>query len=219
MKLPVYTRSGTEAGREVELDEAVFGLEPNDHVIWLDVRSIQAARRQGTHKTKERGEVARSRRKLYRQKGTGNARAGDAKSPLRKGGGTIFGPQPHEYSVRVNRKTKQLARRSAIAHKLSGDAFRVVENVELDAPKTKEIAEMLAGHKLADQKVLFLTAGRDDVLYRSGRNIPKLAVQDATQVSTLDLMSAKLVLVEEGALEALTETLRPKGKRTAAAEA
>ena len=106
MKLPVYTRSGAEAGREVELDEAVFGLEPNDHVIWLDVRSIQAARRQGTHKTKERGEVARSRRKLYRQKGTGNARAGDAKSPLRKGGGTIFGPQPHEYSVRVNRKTK-----------------------------------------------------------------------------------------------------------------
>ena len=219
MKLPVYTRSGAEAGREVELDDAIFGIEPNDHVIWLDVRSIQAAGRQGTHKTKERGEIARSRRKLYRQKGTGNARAGDAKSPLRKGGGTIFGPKPHEYKVGVNRKTKQLARRSALAHKIAGEAIRVIENIEMDAPKTKEMADLLSGHELAGQKVLFLTDGRDDVLYRSGRNIPKLAVLDATQASTLDLMSAKLVLVEEGAIETLTETLRPKGKRTAEAPA
>ncbi|MEM1056672.1 MAG: 50S ribosomal protein L4 [Bacteroidota bacterium] len=215
MKLPVYTRSGAEAGREVELDDAVFGIEPNDHVIWMDVRSIQAAGRQGTHKTKERGEVARSRRKLYRQKGTGNARAGDAKSPLRKGGGTIFGPQPHKYKVGVNRKTKQLARRSAIAHKLTAGAIRVVENIELDAPKTSEIASMLSGHELAGQKVLVLATSGNDTLYRSGRNIPKLAVLDATQASTLDLMGAKQVIVEEGALEALTEALRPKGKRTA----
>ena len=216
MKLPVYTRTGSEAGREVELDDAVFGIEPNDHVIWLDVRSIQAAGRQGTHKTKERGEVAKSRRKLYRQKGTGNARAGDAKSPLRKGGGTIFGPKPHKYSVGVNRKTKQLARRSALAHKLRADAVRVVENIDLDAPKTSEIASLLSGHGLADQKVLFLTSG-SDVLYRSGRNIPKLAILPATQASTLDVMSAKQVILEEGALDSLTDALRPKGKRTRAA--
>ncbi|MEL6614880.1 MAG: 50S ribosomal protein L4 [Bacteroidota bacterium] len=219
MKLPVYTRTGSEAGREVELDDAVFGLEPNDHVIWLDVRSIQAAGRQGTHKTKERGEIARSRRKLYRQKGTGNARAGDAKSPLRRGGGTIFGPKPHEYSVGVNRKTKQLARRSALAHKLRGDAVRIVEDLEMGVPKTSEIATLLANHELAGQKVLFLTASGDDVLYRSGRNIPKLTVQPATQASTLDLMGAHHVLVSEGAVETLTDALRPKGKRAAAPDA
>lgn len=219
MKLPVYTRTGSEAGREVELDDAIFGIEPNDHVIWLDVRSIQAAGRQGTHKTKERGEVSKSRRKLYRQKGTGNARAGDAKSPLRKGGGTIFGPKPHEYKVGVNRKTKQLARRSALAHKLRGDAVRVVENITLDAPKTSEIASLLSSHEMAGKKVLFLTASGDDVLYRSGRNIPKLTVQPATQASTLDLMSAHHVLVAEGAIETLTDALRPKGKRAEAAGA
>ena len=216
MKLPVYTRSGSEAGREVELDDAIFGIEPNDHVIWLDVRSIQAAGRQGTHKTKERGEVAKSRRKLYRQKGTGNARAGDAKSPLRKGGGTIFGPKPHEYSVSVNKKTKQLARRSALAHKLRADAVRVIEDINLDAPKTREIASMLSGNQLDGKKVLFLTDGRDDVLYRSGRNIPKLSIQDAAQASTLDLMGASQVILSEGALETLTNALRPRLKKNAA---
>ncbi|OZC03725.1 50S ribosomal protein L4 [Rubricoccus marinus] len=215
MKLPVYTRTGSEAGREVELDDAIFGIEPNDHVIWLDVRSIQAAGRQGTHKTKERGEVAKSRRKLYRQKGTGNARAGDAKSPLRKGGGTIFGPKPHKYSVGVNRKTKQLARRSALAHKLRNDAVRIVENIEMAAPKTSEIATLLSGQSMESKKVLLLTAGRDDVLYRSGRNIPKLTVKDAAQASTLDLMGAAQVLLTEGAVETLTDALRPQGKKTA----
>src|SRR5690606_32531803 len=136
MKLSVYSRDGRETGRTVELDEAVFGVEPNDHVIWLDVRAIQAHGRQGTHKTKERSEVARSTRKLYRQKGTGNARAGDAKSPIRKGGGTIFGPKPHAYRVGVNKKTKRLARRSALAYKAQNDGLRVVEDFSLDAPKT-----------------------------------------------------------------------------------
>ena len=216
MKLPVYSRDGSETGRTVELDEAVFGLEPNDHVIWLDVRAIQAHGRQGTHKTKERSEVARSTRKLYRQKGTGNARAGDAKSPIRKGGGTIFGPRPHTYSVGVNRKTKQLARRSALAYKLQGEAVRVVEDVTLDAPKTREVAELLKQSGLADQKVLFLTAGADDVLYRSGRNLPKLTIRPAAEASTLDLMHAQAVLLQEGAVEALTEALRPARKPTAA---
>jgi large subunit ribosomal protein L4 len=219
MKLPVYSRDGRETGRTVELDEAVFGVEPNDHVIWLDVRAIQAHGRQGTHKTKERGEVARSTRKLYRQKGTGNARVGDAKSPTRKGGGTIFGPKPHEYRLDVNRKTKQLARRSALAYKLQNEALRVVEDVTLDAPKTREVAGLLKGSGLAGKKVLLLTAGPDDVLYRSGRNLAKLTIRPAAEASTLDLMGAQAVLLQEGAVAALTEALRPSTKPTASSEA
>ena len=207
MKLTVYTRTGAEAGREIELDDAVFGLTPNDHAIWLDVKAIQAHMRQGTHKTKERAEVSKSTRKLYRQKGTGNARAGSAKSPTRKGGGTIFGPRPHEYNPRVNRKTKQLARRSAIAHKLTAGGLRVLENLVLDAPKTRDIAQLLKGNGLTG-RVLVLTNGNDDVLYRSARNLPGVEVCDATQASTLDLMKARTILLQEGAVEALTSALR-----------
>lgn len=216
MNLPVYTRDGAEAGRTVALDEAVFGIEPNDHAIWLDVRSIQAHGRQGTHKTKERSEVARSTRKLYRQKGTGGARAGDAKSPTRKGGGTIFGPRPHKYTVRVNRKTKQLARRSAVVHKLRADAVRIVEDLQLEAPRTREVVSLLAANGLSGRKVLLLTNGPQDVVYRSGRNIPKLEIRDAAQANTLDLLGAGVLLIQEGAVEALTEALRPAARATAA---
>ena len=215
MKLPVYTRDGSEAGREVELDDAIFGIEPNDHVIWLDVRAIQAHQRQGTHKTKERGEVAKSTRKLYRQKGTGNARAGSAKSPLRKGGGTIFGPRPHEYKLQVNRKTKQLARRSALAHKLRGDAVRVLEDFQLDAPKTRDVASALKSNGTTSGRTLVLTNGLDDVLYRSARNIKGVVVCDAAQASTLDLMGAKTIVLQEGAVEALAAALRPAAKASA----
>lgn len=217
MKLTVYTREGAEAGREVEFDDAVFGIEPNDHAIWLDVRAIQAHQRQGTHKTKERSEVAKSTRKLYRQKGTGNARAGDAKSPIRKGGGTIFGPRPHEYNVRVNRKTKQLARRSALAHKLQGEAVRIVEDLQLDAPKTRDVAQMLKGNGLSG-RVLVLTNGRDDTFYRSARNVKGVEVRPAAEASTLDLMGARTILLQEGAVDALTQALRPAPKAGAAAE-
>jgi large subunit ribosomal protein L4 len=214
MKLPVYTRTGAEAGREVELDDAVFGLEPNDHAIWLDVRAIQAHMRQGTHKTKERAEVSRSTRKLYRQKGTGNARVGSGKSPTRKGGGTIFGPRPHEYNVRVNRKTKQLARRSALAHKITGGALRVLETFTLDAPKTRDIAAVLKSHGVSG-RVLLLTNGLDETLFRSARNIPGVEVRSAAEASTLDLMGARTLILSEGAVEALTEALRPSTKPTA----
>ena len=218
MKLPVYTPDGSEAGRQVELDDAVFGIEPNDHAIWLDVRAIQAHKRQGTHKTKERSEVAKSRRKLYRQKGTGNARAGDAKSPLRKGGGTIFGPRPHEYKLQVNRKTKQLARRSAIAHKLNDGSLRIVEALQLDAPKTREVAAMLKGNADGKRRVLVLTDGVDDTFYRSARNIQGIEVRDAAQASTLDLLGAHAIVLQEGAVEALTSALRPATKSASAAD-
>ena len=218
MKLPVFSRTGTETGRQVDLDDAVFGGEPSDHAIWLDVRAIQAAARQGTHKTKERAEVAYSTRKLFRQKGTGGARRGSRKSPLLRKGGTIFGPKPHDYVVRVNRKTKQLARRSALAYKLRDEAFRVIEDFAFDAPKTRDMAAILKDGGLAGKKVLFLTNGHDETLYRSGRNLPKLRMRAATAASTLDLLDAQAVIVQEGALDALTKALRP-GKVAEATEA
>ena len=219
MELNVYSRSGSDTGRTVTLDERVFGGEPNDHAIWLDVRAAQAHARQGTHKTKERAEVAYSTRKLYRQKGTGHARAGSAKSPIRKGGGTIFGPRPHTYSVNVNKKTKRVARRSALVYKLREDALRIVEDFQLDAPKTREVVDLIKGHGLDGRKVLVLTGERDDVLYRSGRNIPGVAVMEAAQASTLDLMQAQTVLLQEGALDVLTRVLSATGKPEVAAEA
>ncbi len=219
MKLTVYTRQGSDAGRTVELDASVFGIEPNDHAIWLDVRAAQAHARQGTHKTKERSEVRGSTRKLYRQKGTGNARVGDVKSPTRVGGGTIFGPRPHTYSVGVNRKTKQLARRSALTYKAQNDALRVIEDFTLDAPKTREIVGLLRSAELEGKKVLLLTGASDDVLYRSGRNIPGLTVRSATGASTLDLVSAQVVLMQEAALGALTDALGKKERDEATADA
>lgn len=214
MKLTVYNRAGNKTKRTVELDDAIFGIEPNDHVIWLDVRAIQAHDRQGTHKTKERGEVSKSRRKLYRQKGTGNARAGDARSPIRRGGGTIFGPKPHEYRLGVNRKTRQLARRSAMAYKVQSESLRIVEDFSMDEPKTSEMASVLSALDLTGKKVLLLTAGVDNMLYRSGRNIPRFTVCPASDVSTLDIMNAHVVLVQEGAVNGLSDTLRPAVKAT-----
>jgi large subunit ribosomal protein L4 len=209
MEISIFDRNGADTGRTVALDDSVFGIEPNDHVIWLDVKAIQAHGRQGTHKTKERSEVAYSTRKLYRQKGTGHARAGDRKSPVRVGGGTIFGPRPHEYRVGVNKKTRRLARRSALAYKLQQDALRIVEDFALDAPKTREIVGILNGLELGGRKVLLLTAEHDEVVYRSARNIPRIAVRRAADASTLDLMDAHVVLLMEGAVEPLTELLRP----------
>jgi large subunit ribosomal protein L4 len=219
MNLPIYTREGSDAGRTVELDESVFGIEPNDHAIWLDVRAAQAHARQGTHKTKGRSEVRGSTRKLYRQKGTGNARVGDKKSPTRVGGGVAFGPRPHTYSVGVNRKTKQLARRSALTYKAQQEGLRVVEDFGMDAPKTRDLAGLLASHELAGRKVLLLTTVHDDILYRSGRNIPKLTVLQATGASTLDLMSAQVILLQEGALSALSAALGKSDTTEAAAPA
>lgn len=212
MNLSVYNHSGAETGRTVELDDSVFGLEPNDHVIWLDVKAIQAHGRQGTHKTKERGEVAYSRKKLYRQKGTGNARAGDRRSPVRVGGGTIFGPKPHEYRVGVNKKTRRLARRSALSHKMQQSAVFIMEDLKLDTPKTQTIANTLKNLDFATNRVLLLTPQADDVLYRSSRNIQGLTVRPASEASTVDLMGAKTIILLESAVTPLTEALRSSRK-------
>lgn len=207
MELQVYTIDGSEAGRSVSLDESIFGIEPNDHVLWLEVRRIQANGRQGTHKTKERGEVAGSTRKLYRQKGTGMSRAGSAKSPIRKTGGRTFGPRPRSYNMNINKKTRQLARRSALSYKAQGDFLRVVADSEFDTPSTRQLIGMVENMDLAGQKVLFLTAGHNPALYRSSRNVAKLHVQEARNVSTFDLLNAKVVVLQEGALDVLNETL------------
>lgn len=211
MEAKVYRRDGSEAGRNVELNSSVFGVEPNDHAIWLDVRRVQSNARQGTHKAKERGEVAGSTRKLYRQKGTGNARAGSAKSPIRKSGGTIFGPRPRDYSLKVNRKTQAVARRSALAYKAREEAIRLVESLAMEAVSARELASLLKALQLSETRVLVLTNGYNPALYRSGRNIKKVTVREARNVSTLDVMQAKVVLVEEGALDALTAQLAANG--------
>lgn len=210
MELKVYTLDGAETSRTVTLDEAVFGVEPNDHAIWLDVKAIQANGRQGTHKVKERSENAHSTRKLYRQKGTGGARAGDAKSHLRKGGGTAFGPRPRSYAQDVNKKTKLVARRSALAYKAREEgAIRVIEGLSFEAPSTKRMAQALGKHGFDGRKVLVLTEAHAPDVYKSGRNLPGVEVMPATQASTLDIMQAQVLVLPEAALTALTQALLP----------
>lgn len=215
MEVSIYGSDGTPTNRKATLDPSIFEIEPNEHVVWLDVRRIQASARQGTHKAKERNEVHGSTRKLYRQKGTGYARAGDAKSPIRRSGGTIFGPRPRDYSFKVNRKTSRLARRSVLTYKAQNDAFRVVDELSVDAASTKSLVALLAGLDLTDKKVLLLTGEHRPSVYRSSRNLPKVAVKEASLASTLDILQADVVVLEESALGVLQEQLGEA--RTAAA--
>ncbi len=210
MKLKVLQRDGSEAGRTVTLDKSVFAIEPNDHTIWLDVKRVQASGRQGTHKAKERAEIKGSTKKLYRQKGTGNARAGSIKSPLRRGGGTVFGPRPRNYGIKINRKTQALARRSVLSYKAKGDAIRVIEDFSFDAPDTNEMQRMISALELGNASVLLLTSAHEANVYRSSRNLPRFKVLEATQASTLDLMHAKTLLIQEGAVKSLSAQLGAK---------
>ena len=207
MEVKVYGSDGSATGRSVALDPSVFEMEPNDHAIWLDVRRIQANSRQGTHKAKERSEVRGSTRKLYRQKGTGFARAGDAKSPVRRSGGTIFGPRPRSYGFKVNRKTSLLARRSALSYKASDGAIRVVEDFVLSDIRTKDVVAFLAALDLSDSKVLLLTNEHRPEVHRSSRNVRKVKVTEARKVSTLDVLGADVLVVEETALETIGNLL------------
>ena len=207
MELKVYHRDGSETGRSVAMEESVFGIEPNDHSIWLDVRRIQGNGRQGTHKAKERSEVAGSTRKLYRQKGTGHARAGDIKSPLRRSGGTVFGPRPRSYGIKVNKKTQQLARRSALSYKAKDEAIRVLEDFQLERPDTRELLGLIDSFELGDSKVLLLTSAHSENVYKSVRNIPRFRVVEARHVSTIDVLDAQYVIVQEGAVALLNSLL------------
>jgi large subunit ribosomal protein L4 len=190
----------------VELPEEIFGAEPNDHVIYLAVKQYLAAQRQGTHKVKTRLEVKGSSKKLHRQKGTGGSRKGNLRNPLYKGGGTIFGPKPRDYDFKLNRKVKDLAKISALAHKAKGNAIVVVEDIKLDAPKTKSFTDALKKLNVDGKKILFvLPAEYDQNLYLSLRNLPKVEGTMLTDINTYDIVNAEVLVLSEGAAKVFAE--------------
>lgn len=208
MELSVYTIEGKETGRAAFLSDRVFDLEnPNDHAIYQDVRLIMANQRQGTHKAKERAEIAGSTKKLYRQKGTGNARVGSAKSPTRRHGGRIFGPRPRTYGFKLNKKVKTLARKSALTYKAKDGKIKVVENFEFEAPKTKQYIEILGNLEMSGKKTLLVTTETNQNVYLSGRNLPKTEVIPVADLNTYDILNAEELILMEGAVEVINERL------------
>ena len=207
MEINVLSIKGQETGRKVTLNESIFGIEPNDHVIYLDVKQYLANQRQGTAKTKERSEHAGSTRKLIRQKGSGGARRGDIKSPLLKGGGTVFGPKPRDYGFKLNKKVKQLARRSALAYKVKEDALLVVEDFDMEAPKTKDFINITKNLKVDGKKLLLVLPKVEKNVYLSARNLQKTEVMTATDINTYKILNADVLLIAEGSLQAIDEVL------------
>lgn len=212
MKLNVFKKDGTDSGQAVELSDAIFAIEPNDQLIYEDVRSYQANQRQGTASTKGRSEVRGGGKKAFKQKGTGGARRGSLRSPLLKGGGTVFGPQPRDYSVNLTKKMRQLARKSALTYKAREAALIVVEDFSFDAPKTQAFLSILQALKLADRKVLFLTAGTDANVYLSGRNLPKVSVLEANKPSTYEILDAQVIVLQQSAVPVLESTFTVKSE-------
>ena len=207
MELAVLNTLGQETGRKVVLSDAVFGVEANDHAIYLDVKQYLADQRQGTHKSKQRNEVAGSTRKLKRQKGTGGARCGSIKSPLFPGGGRIFGPVPRDYSFKLNKKLKRLARRSALTYKAQANAITVVENLALEAPKTKSVVALAEALKVADKKVLVVLPETNVNLQLSCRNLPYVKTVLASSLNTYEVMNASALVMVEGAENVLNVML------------
>src|SRR5205085_12057712 len=201
MQIDVLNIQGQATGRSVELPEEIFGAEPNNHVIYLAVKQYLAAQRQGTHKVKTRAEVQGASRKLHRQKGTGGSRKGNIRNPLYKGGGTVFGPKPHKYEIKLNRKVKDLAKMSALTYKAKENAIFVVEDLNLETPKTKTFMGILNSLKVGEKKIMFVTPDYNDNLYISSRNIPSVLATLLSDVNTYDLVNSEaLVLTESAAL-------------------
>jgi len=207
MKVDVYKIDGSKSSSKVELSDDIFGIEPNDHVIYLTVKAFLANQRQGTHKAKERAEVRGGGRKPWKQKGRGGARAGTTRSPLWVGGGTIFGPRPRNYRQKLNKKVLQLARKSALSYKAKADQIIVVEDFDFDSPKTKELLNILSALKINGKKTLLLTAGNRQKVYLSGRNLPKLSILEASNASTYDLVNNQLLLLQKSAVEEIQNSL------------
>jgi len=205
MQVDVLNRSGEATGRKVELPEEIFGIEPNDHVIYLAVKQYQAAQRQGTHKVKTRAEVKGASRKLHRQKGTGGSRKGNIRNPLYKGGGTVFGPKPHRYDIKLNRKVKDLAKMSALSYKAKANSIVVVEDFALDTPKTKEFQAILSGLNVADKKSLFILPEYNDNLYLSFRNLPKVTGSLLPEMNVYDLINSDVLVLTESAAKLFQE--------------
>jgi len=207
MKQEVYNIQGEGTGRQVDLPETVFGIEPNEHAVYLAVKAYLANQRQGTHKSKERNEIAGSTRKLKRQKGTGTARAGDIKNPMFRGGGRMFGPKPRDYRQRINKKVAQLARKSAFSSKMSDGSLVVVEDFSFESPQTKAYINILNSFEAANQKSLLITNDYEKEVYLSSRNLRKSKVLRADEVSTYDILYADKVVLSEGAVEMISKTL------------
>lgn len=206
MQIDVLKIDGKKTGRRVELPEDIFGVEPNEHVVYLAVKQYLAAQRQGTHKVKTRAEVKGASRKLHRQKGTGGSRKGNIRNPLYKGGGTVFGPKPHGYDIKLNRKVKDLARISALSAKAKDKAIVVVEDITLEAPKTKSFTDILGNLEVFGKKTLFVMPEYDDNVYLSYRNIPFVKGTLLSDINTYDVVNADVLLMTEGAAKIFTET-------------
>ncbi|HEY8782750.1 MAG TPA: 50S ribosomal protein L4 [Mucilaginibacter sp.] len=207
MEVNVLNISGKETGAKAQLSDSIFGIEPNDHAIYLDVKQFLANQRQGTHKAKQRNEIAGSTRKLYKQKGTGGARAGSVKSPLFNGGGRVFGPQPRDYSFKLNKKLKALARKSALSYKAQDNNIVVLEDFSFDAIKTKNYIQLTADLNVTDVKTLLVLGAANNNVYLSSRNLKKTKVITADQLNTYDVLNAGKLLLTAGALKTLEEAL------------
>ena len=204
MELSVYKIDGSESGKKVVLDEKVFGIEPNDHAIWLDVKQYLANQRQGTHKTKDRSEVAYSTKKLIRQKGSGGARHGSLKAGIYVGGGRVFGPKPRDYGFKLNKKLKRLARRSALTYKAKENAIVMVEPFSMDAPKTKEFLQILSNIKAGSRQVLFVLPENSANIYLSSRNLPEVKVVTVDEISTYAIMKDHSMVLVDGVQDILS---------------
>ena len=195
------SKSGAETGREIELSDDVFGIEPNDHAVYLAVKSYLASQRQGTHKSKEKWEVARTTKKAFRQKGTGGARRGSMKSPVVKGGGRAFGPKPHEYDIKINKKVRDIARKSALTYKAKDGNLVIIEDIKIDAPKTKDFAAVLTSLSLKGVKSVFVLDGADKNTVLSARNLPSVIVLEAKSLNIYDIMNCKKLVLSEAAVK------------------
>ena len=207
MEVSVLNINGQDTGRKVSLNDAIYAIEPNDHAIYLDVKLLMANQRQGTAKSKERSEVSGSTRKLGRQKGGGGARRGDINSPVLVGGGRVFGPKPRDYGFKLNKKVRQLARKSALTYKAQENALIVVENFTFEAPKTKKMLEIINNLKVSGKKTLFVLPGADKVVYLSARNIERVDVMPAAALNTYKVLNADVMVMAEGAVDVINDNL------------
>ena len=203
MEVAVYKKDGSKSAKTVVLDDAIFGIEPNDHAIYLDVKQYLANQRQGTHKTKEKWEVSYSTKKIVRQKGSGGARHGSIKANIFVGGGRVFGPKPRDYGFKLNKKQKQLARKSALSYKVKSEALTVVEALELDTPKTKEIINLSSNLQLAGKKLLMVLPEANKNVYLSSRNLPNVKMVTVSELTTYDIVNAANLILVEGSVDVL----------------
>jgi large subunit ribosomal protein L4 len=210
MQLDIYNKDGSLSGEKITLSPDIFEIAPNDHALYQAVRTYRANQRQGTHKTKTYGEVSGSGKKLWRQKHTGRARIGALRSPLWKGGGTIFGPVPRDYSMKLPKQVKQLARKSALSVKAKESAIKIIEDFSFEKPATKEMVTILKALKISDKKTLLLVTAKDEQVYKSGRNIERFNVIEAAKASTYELLDNQVLLIQKSAVEVIEKTFHLK---------